>query len=307
MEKKPTNPYFSISVGKEKKYMNIVITSDKEATGNADAAAGSNIGSADAVDNNIGNVDAADSNIGSADSAGSNIGSADAAADSNIGSADAAADSNIGSADAAGSNIGNADSAYSNIGNADTAAGSNIGSADSADSNIGSADAVAGSNIGNTGAAGAGSNIRSADAAGSNIGNTGAADGVSAEGSQDQNFSRVVSVNAQAPAKEILLAIPVQNIQDEALASILSYIAQRDAVTDSAIYYGPLVTALVRSRYSEDDVEAIVNNALMVQNMPLSCNEIEERSISAEFEDFQNFRLQCKTRAKEILSLMAEA
>ena len=201
MEKKPTNPYFSISGGKEKKYMNVVITSDEEATGNADAAAGSNIGSADAADSNIGSADTADSNIG----------------------------------------------------------------------------------------------------------NAGAADGVSAEGSQDRNFTRVVSVNAQAPVKEILLALPVQNIPDEALASILSYIAQRDAVTDSAIYYGPLVTALVRSRYSEDEVEAIVNNALMVQNMPSSCNEIEKRRIAAEFEDFLNFRLQCKARAKEILSLMAEA
>ena len=233
MEKKPTNPYFSISVGKEKKYMNVVITSGKEATGNADTEAGGNIGSADAED--------------------------------------------------------------SNIGNADTEAGSNIGNADAADSNIGNADAATDSNIG------------SADAAGSNIGNTGAADGVSAEESQDQNFTRVVSVNALAPAKEILLALPVQNIPDEAIASILSYIAQRDAVTDNAIYYGPLVTALVRSRYSEDEVEAIVNNALMVQNMPSSCNEIEERSISAEFEDFQNFRLQCKARAKEILSIMSEA
>ena len=221
MEKKPTNPYFSISVGKEKKYMNVVITSDEEATGNADAAADSNIGSAYSADSNIGSADAADSNIGSAD----------------------AADSNIGSADTADSNIGNA----------------------------------------------------------------GAADGVSAEDSQDQNFTRVVSVNAQAPAKEILLALPVQNIPDEALASILSYIAKRDAVADSAIYYGPLVTALVRSRYSEDEVEAIVNNALMVQNMPSSCNEIEKRRIAAEFEDFLNFRLQCKARAKKILSLMAEA
>ena len=232
MENKPTNSYFSISVGKEKKYMNVVITSDEEATGNADTAAGSNIGNADTA-------------------AGSNIGSADAA------------DSNIGSADVAGSNIGSADAADSNIGSADTAD--------------------------------------------SNIGNAGAADGVSAEDSQDQNFTRVVSVNALAPAKEILLTLPVQNIPDEALASILSYIARRDAVADSSIYYGPLVTALVRSRYSEDEVEAIVNNALMVQNMPSSCNEIEKRRIAAEFEDFLNFRLQCKARAKEILSLMAEA
>ena len=52
MEKKPINPYFSISVGKEKKYMNVVITSDEEATGNADTAAGSNIGSADVADSN---------------------------------------------------------------------------------------------------------------------------------------------------------------------------------------------------------------------------------------------------------------
>ena len=211
MEKKSTNHYFSISVGKEKKYLNVVITSDEEANGNADAAAGSNIGSAYSADSNIGSADAAVSNIGSA------------------------------------------------------------------------------------------------DAADSNIGNTGVADMVTTEGSQDQNLARVVSVNALAPAKEILLALPVQNIPDEALASILSYIAQRDAVTDSATYYGPLVTALVRSRYSEDEVEAIVNNALMVQNMPSSCNEIEKRRIAAEFEDFQNFRLQCKARAKEILSLMAEA
>ena len=231
MEKKPTNPYFSISVGKEKKYMNVVITLDEEATGNADSAG-----------NNIGSADVADSKIGSAD-----------VADSNIVNADAVAGRNIGSADVAGSNIG------------------------------------------------------SADAAGSNIGNAGAADGVSAEGSQDQNFTRVVSVNAQAPAKEILLALPVQNIPDEALASILSYIAKRDAVADSSIYYGPLVTVLVRSRYSEDEVEAIVNNALMVQNMPSSCNEMEKRRIAAEFEDFLNFRLQCKARAKEILSLMTEA
>ena len=203
MEKKPTNPYFSISVGKEKKYMNVLITSDEEATGNADVAAGSNIGSVDA-------------------------------------------------------------SAGSNIMNADTATVSNIG-------------------------------------------NAGEADGVSVEGNQDQNLARVVSVNAQAPAKEILLALPVQNMPDEALASILSYIAQRDAVTDSTTYYGPLVTALVRSRYSEDDVEAIVNNALMVQNMPSSCNEIEKRRIAAEFEDFLNFRLQCKARAKEILTLMKQA
>ena len=52
MEKKPINPYFSISVGKEKKYMNVVITSDEEATGKADTAAGSNIGSADAAGSN---------------------------------------------------------------------------------------------------------------------------------------------------------------------------------------------------------------------------------------------------------------
>ncbi len=115
----------------------------------------------------------------------------------------------------------------------------------------------------------------------------------------------VVSVNALASAKEILLALPVQNVLNEALASILDYIAQRDSVADSAVtYYGPLVTALVRSRYSEDDVEAIDNNALMAQNMPSSCNEIEARSIAAEFEDFLNFRLQCKARAKEILALM---
>lgn len=114
----------------------------------------------------------------------------------------------------------------------------------------------------------------------------------------------VVSVNALAPVKEILLSLPVQEMSNETLASVLGYIAQRDAVTDSATYYGPLVTALVRSRYSEDEVEAIVNNALMAQNMPSSCNEMEERKIAAEFEDFENFRVQCKARAKAILALL---
>ena len=47
--------------------------------------------------------------------------------------------------------------------------------------------------------------------------------------------------------------------------------------------------------------------ALPVQNMPSSCNEIEGRSIAAEFEDFENFRVQCKARAKAILALMKQA
>lgn len=120
----------------------------------------------------------------------------------------------------------------------------------------------------------------------------------------DEASTSVVSVNALAPVKEILLSLPVQEMSNETLASVLGYIAQRDAVTDSATYYGPLVTALVRSRYNEDEVEAIVNNALMIQNMPSSCNEMEERKIAAEFEDFENFRVQCKARAKAILALL---
>ena len=102
-------------------------------------------------------------------------------------------------------------------------------------------------------------------------------------------------INKEDENKNLTYYVPVQNISDEALASILSYIAQRDAVTDYSTYYGALVNAMVRSKYSEDEVEAIVCNVL--------ADKITEEHKN-EWLAFQDYRKDCKARAKTIIDMM---
>lgn len=52
--------------------------------------------------------------------------------------------------------------------------------------------------------------------------------------------------------------------------------------------YGPIVSAIIRSRYTADDVEAIINNYVAEQN--------EEHS--REFESLQSWRATAKTAAR---------
>lgn len=105
----------------------------------------------------------------------------------------------------------------------------------------------------------------------------------------------VVSVDASLPVRAILAELPIDELGDEALVSVLKYVAKRDTVTDYSLYKGALVNAMVRVKYSEDEVEAIVCNVLAA--------EVTEEHKN-EWLAFQAYREECKARAKTIIDMM---
>ena len=70
--------------------------------------------------------------------------------------------------------------------------------------------------------------------------------------------------------------------------------------------YGAIVSALIRHKYSENKVEAIVSNSLMLVQNPSSVSEEESNEKLNEFNEFQEYREKCKERAKELLSIGEE-
>lgn len=70
--------------------------------------------------------------------------------------------------------------------------------------------------------------------------------------------------------------------------------------------YGAIVSALMRSKYSEDDVEAIINNNIALLAMPSAVSEEDGQEKLAEFRNMQEWRSQCKARAKELLAIGKE-
>lgn len=113
--------------------------------------------------------------------------------------------------------------------------------------------------------------------------------------SVEESSLSVVSVDASLPVRAILAELPIHELGDEALVSVLRYVAERDAVTDYSAYKGALVNAMIRVKYSEDEVEAIVCNVLAA--------EVTEEHKN-EWLAFQAYREDCKARAKAIIDMM---
>ena len=113
-------------------------------------------------------------------------------------------------------------------------------------------------------------------------------------GSEEKTLS-VVSVDASLPVRAILAELPIHELRDEALVTVLKYVAKRDAVTDYSASKGALANAMIRSKYSEDEVEAIVCNVLAA--------EVTEEHKN-EWLAFQAYREDCKTRAKAVIDMM---
>ena len=67
--------------------------------------------------------------------------------------------------------------------------------------------------------------------------------------------------------------------------------------------YGAIVSALIRHKYSENEVEAIVSNCIMLMQNSSSVSEWESNEKMNEFNEFQEYRNKCKARAKELLSI----
>lgn len=113
--------------------------------------------------------------------------------------------------------------------------------------------------------------------------------------SGEESSLSVVSVDASLPVMAILAELPIRELGDEALVSVLKYVAKRDAITDCSVYKGALVNAMIRVKYSEDEVEAIVCNVLAA--------EVTEEHKN-EWLAFQAYREECKARAKAIIDMM---
>lgn len=117
----------------------------------------------------------------------------------------------------------------------------------------------------------------------------------SADADSEESPLSVVSVDASLPVRAILAELPIHELGDEALVSVLKYVAKRDAITDYSVYKGALVNAMVRVKYSEDEVEAIVCNVLAA--------EVTEEHKN-EWLAFQAYREECKARAKTVIDMM---
>lgn len=70
--------------------------------------------------------------------------------------------------------------------------------------------------------------------------------------------------------------------------------------------YGALVSALVRHKYSESEVEAIVSNSLLLLSGTSTVSDDEATEKQTELNEFQTYREACKARAKELLALGEE-
>lgn len=89
------------------------------------------------------------------------------------------------------------------------------------------------------------------------------------------------------------------------VASVKVEVGSEDMVTlPVAVWnYGAIVSALIRHKYSESEVEAIVSNSLMLIQNPSSVSEEESNEKMNEFNEFQEYREKCKARAKELLTI----
>lgn len=67
--------------------------------------------------------------------------------------------------------------------------------------------------------------------------------------------------------------------------------------------YGAIVAALVRRRYSEDEVEAIVSNSLLLLSGESTVSDEEATEKQTELTEFQTYREECKARAKALMEL----
>lgn len=90
-----------------------------------------------------------------------------------------------------------------------------------------------------------------------------------------------------------------QKVQFLATADSTEYIQLPLAIWN----YGAIVAALIREKYSADEVEAIMGNSLLLLSSADTISEDEATEKQSELTTFQSYREQCKARAKELFSL----
>lgn len=70
--------------------------------------------------------------------------------------------------------------------------------------------------------------------------------------------------------------------------------------------YKDILAALIRAKYSENDMEAIINNSLALIASPTAISEEKAEQRQSELQEMQEWREKCKARAKELLAIGEE-
>lgn len=74
---------------------------------------------------------------------------------------------------------------------------------------------------------------------------------------------------------------------------LINNVKKEFSVTYEQMSYGPLVNTLICLRYSNDEMQAIINNYLL---------DSTDENVLNEFNEMQNYRKLCKEVAKQILA-----
>ena len=82
-------------------------------------------------------------------------------------------------------------------------------------------------------------------------------------------------------------------ITAEEMAKKQAQAKKEETVRFSALSYEEIVSALIREKYQQDNVEAIINNYLLDSN---------NDGYKKDFDELQAYRIECKTKAREITS-----
>lgn len=106
----------------------------------------------------------------------------------------------------------------------------------------------------------------------------------------DENGASIVDKNGEIITEEV----PRTYLTCDLLASFYPPKTEEELAKEKEKKYSDLVSSLIRKKYSQSDVEAIVANFL---------DENSDDDDIAEFNAFQEYRKECKAKAKQILNM----
>ena len=102
--------------------------------------------------------------------------------------------------------------------------------------------------------------------------------------------SQQISYKLRLGLREYTIAI---NIVEHQSGEPFLYTWEEVTFSPGTLNYGDLVSAIVKSKYTDDEMSALINNYLL---------DMEDTENKAKWEAMQSWRVEAKRQAKEILS-----
>jgi hypothetical protein len=102
--------------------------------------------------------------------------------------------------------------------------------------------------------------------------------------------SQQISYKLRLGLREYTIAI---NVVEQQAGESFPYTWQEVTFPPGTLNYGDLVSAIIKSKYTDDEMSALVNNYLL---------DMEDTENKAKWEAMQSWRAEAKRQAKEILN-----